>query len=191
MPSLAVVLYEDQRGPRAGFGPHELVLACVSDRIGVSRRPLREHVFPGFPKKGNAKLLAACRDDAADLADRHRHVVAVFDDDAVRSLVGLPSGARRRDVATAVLRRSGAPRAMTVLLLGRRMEDVVSAAQEAMGETHPAAKRIGERDDVLGRAVAADVRVRERILERVPAVRCLVDLLVRLWRQHVGAAQSR
>lgn len=72
---------------------------------------------------------------------------------------------------------------MTVLLLGRRMEDVVAAAREAMGETASTVKRISERDDALGRAASADKTVRERILARIPALRCLVDLLVRLWKQ--------
>ncbi len=51
------VLYEDQRGPRQGFGLHALVKACVSDALAEPQRHLIEKALSDYrPLKGYANL---------------------------------------------------------------------------------------------------------------------------------------
>jgi hypothetical protein len=69
------ILYEDQRGPVRDYPLHTLVCACIADR---SDRPITEiqSLLRAIPKKGNSKLLEACREEINKRAREdlnHRH----------------------------------------------------------------------------------------------------------------------
>jgi hypothetical protein len=188
---LVTVLYEDQRGPVRGFGLHDLVKACVFDALG-GQRHLLEGALDGNPRGPNNQLLRSCRADAELLSRDGRRLVALFDGDRVRELLGLRPDATAAQVEQKVKEGSTAPDKLTVLLLDRNMEDVVAAAgscdatinrsllQRALG------KQLEARDLVLaGAARAGKESVRACILKKVPSLNDLVELLCQILRGHL------
>lgn len=187
-PPLAAVLYEDDGDPKR-FGPHALILACVSDVIGVDRHVLRRHFEP-ILAGGDANLRAACRDDLSELVDRWHAVVALFDDDKVRRLLRLPHQACKREVLERICADAASQEAFLIVLLVRNMETLVREAGLLLGlAPEKLRKNTGVRDRVLHRAAAADRRVRDALLDRIPSARRLVDLLVRIWTE--GGSANR
>jgi hypothetical protein len=188
--ALATILYEDQRAPqKTRFGPHALVIACVADETGSDRWALEKRI-EGIPKKGDSKLLHAVREDAADLTHDGRALVAVFDEDRVRKLLGLDTGACKTLVKDAIARGCTAGPLLEVVLLQRNIEDVVAAAARALGKplNDPQVERaLGKhaghpeaRDAILHAAASADVAVRRAILAAVPSfARVVQGLAVR------------
>lgn len=169
---LMTVLYEDQIAVQpTSYGPHMLVLACVADRVGGDPWALRARVV-GIAKKGDSKLRAALRDDGGRLA-KTGPLVALFDDDRVRTCFGVPKGSCKRVVLDMIAKEaSGRP---TIVLLERNMEDVIAACAQALGQPAPSGKpRPAERDAILLRAAAAEVSVRASIVRAVPSFERLV-----------------
>ncbi|MEX1368630.1 MAG: hypothetical protein AB1Z98_36215, partial [Nannocystaceae bacterium] len=79
------VLWEDQRGMQArGFGPHELLVACLADDLGIDRQQLKSFVS-SHPKKGVTKVRAALVRDLPRLSTSGP-VVAVVDRDKALDL---------------------------------------------------------------------------------------------------------
>lgn len=72
------ISYEDDRGGVKEFGPHELLVACIADTCGQDWWAIRARFEP-IPKKGDANLLKACRDDVPDMPDSL--IFALFDAD--------------------------------------------------------------------------------------------------------------
>jgi hypothetical protein len=72
------IFYEDDRGGVKEFGPHELLVACIADTCGQDWWAIRARFEP-IPKKGDANLLKACRDDVPDMPDSL--IFALFDAD--------------------------------------------------------------------------------------------------------------
>lgn len=168
------VLYEDQRGPRKGFGLHELLVNCVADRTGKDRHALGGRLA-AIPLKGNAKLLERCKVAGAFGAP----FVAVFDSDRVRRLLSLPPDATDAQVVGEIGTRSGRNE-IAVALLDRNTETVVEAAAHCFGEPPPQ-KSIDARDKLLLRAAwNPDDGVRKCIEVRVPSFAALADGVARL-----------
>lgn len=140
------------------------MLACVADRVGLElwspgHLRLREQ-FEGVPCSGNSKLLAGRS------VDRYiSPVIAVFDDDKVRELMGLQSEACKREVLKAIREKSEIPEErLIVVLLDRNMETVVAACCRAFSEPEPRRKpKPRERDAILHKAAQSDAAKRTAI----------------------------
>ena len=176
------VLYEDQRGPRKGFGLHELVKACIFDVVDGDRVLFEKALVDARPLKGSSSLLRACIKDLHDIARDGRQVVAVFDEDKIRNLLNLSTTATEEEVVAAIASRSSDPSSLHVVLLVRNQESIVGAVAACDPEVDPASKTLAlgkslnERDKVLKAASrAAKKPVRECVLQRVPSFRVLCD----------------
>ncbi len=185
-PGRVTILYEDQRGPRQGFGLHALVKACVFDAINGDRRWLDgEALKDTRPLKGAGNVLRTCREDIDLIAADGRAVVAVFDDDKIRELLALPPKATDARVEQEIRKGCRAPDRLRVALLKRNTESVLSAAGECDPSIDPARlARAVKHKDLLERDALFQDLSRERaraardcILKKVPSLKRLVDLL--------------
>jgi hypothetical protein len=150
------VLYEDSRGPRQGFGLHELVKACVFDAVNGERPRFEEALKDCRPLKGAPALLKTCRQDVDLIASDGRAVVAVFDNDRIRELLGLPPNATEARVEKEIRKGSTGSDRLSIVLLKQNVESVLKAAKECDPELD---------DDQLERAVRRkDLLARDAIL---------------------------
>jgi hypothetical protein len=176
--SFVTVLYEDKHAQgEKNYGPHMLVLACVTDQVGGDRHALRTRVW-SIALGGDGNVKRKLRDDGAELA-AVGPLIALFDHDKIRKPYGLPRAACKRDVLQAIgAEAKGAP---IVVLLEQNMEDLVDACCAAMNQAKPAAKpRPIERDSILQKAAADGQRAaRDTILAAMPSFRRLVDAVCR------------
>lgn len=175
MSAFITVLYEDQLAAKpTNYGPHILLLACVADACGDDRWTLQQRVR-GIPKKGDAKLRAALRDDG-ELLRSSGALVAMFDEDRVRGCYGLPRDACKRTILDRIAgEATGEP---TLVLLERNMEDVVNASCVARHQAIPAKKPTPEERDRILHAAASEGRaVRDAILRAVPSFARLVHIV--------------
>jgi hypothetical protein len=108
-PAALTILYEDQRGPRNGFGLHALVRACVFDAINGDRHRVEERISDYRPLKGVQNVLRACREDIDLIAADGRSVVAVFDNDEIRHQLKLPRTATDEHVEREIRKGCRAP----------------------------------------------------------------------------------
>jgi hypothetical protein len=154
--------------------------------MGGGRHQLELALRDGRPLKGAPKVLAACRDDLTDLVADGRTVIAVFDDDKIRSLLQLPPGASDERVEQAIRAAPSASGALVIVLLKRNLESVIAAVRHCAPELDPArVERALKHKDLLARDTvliavsrAAMQRVRACILEQVPSLQTLVDRIV-------------
>lgn len=179
------VLYEDRQAPDVNeFGLHVLVRRCVLDRLGWAEDRFGElkGALIGRAKKGDSSLLKACADPRE--ARSFRRVIAVFDDDKIRGRLGLSPGACKAEVRAAITRQSAFPELLTVVLLGRNMESVVTAVQGCRGKPETEKLRLPDRDAVLASiAWRPDyASLRECVLARVPSLEYLVARLAKIVR---------
>ncbi|HLL55767.1 MAG TPA: hypothetical protein VK447_19555 [Myxococcaceae bacterium] len=123
------VLYEDSRGPRQGFGLHELVKACVFDAIDGDRPKFEEALEDCRPLKGAPALLRTCQQDVDLIASDGRAVVAVFDNDRIRELLNLPKSATEARVEKEI-RKGITSKRLSIVLLKENVESVLKAAKE-------------------------------------------------------------
>ena len=172
---ILTVLYEDSLASRpTNYGPHSLLLACVADKLGCNRwDPRLKTGVQASPKKGDSKLRAALAEDVPRLSNCGG-VAFVFDLDHVRDCFGLPSTSCLRTVLEAI--KQDASVRFQVVLLDRNTETLVKACADALRLPCPCKKPV-ERDRILNRAAAADVSVREKILDDCPSFRRLVDIV--------------
>jgi hypothetical protein len=175
---LARVLYEDKRGPVKEFGLHAFVLACVADRVGGDRWKLRKLV-DGNPRNGVGKLIASCREEAADLCPSGERLFALVDEDRICDHVNVAKSDCRRLVAEAIKEGSTAPDKVDVVLLRQNLETVLAAIGEGgVGDPKEAIQTKDHtlRDQLLHRAAAAQDRgSRDCILEKVQSLERLVE----------------
>jgi len=181
-----IVLYEDQRGPTREFGPHILVLACVCD-AGAGGHRLFElrHLVEDRPLNGNGNLLRFLREKMAD--SRFETIIAVFDDDQIRPLLGLPQEASPERVKAQLRQECNAPQKLEVILLSKNMESVIQAAArcgEELGVEIRKVREAASKDrlarDICLSSLAYDPGrrpLRDCILRKVPAVANLVGLI--------------
>ncbi len=185
--ALVTILYEDQRGPRQGFGLHSFVKACVFDAVNGERHRV-EGMLDGRPLKGVQAVIKACREDIDLIAADGRAVVAVLDDDAIREQLKLRHPASDAEVDLEIRKGCRAPDRLTIVLLKRNMESVILAA--AACDPGLDAKRIDravkhkellERDAILTEFSRERARpLRDCVLGKVPSLQLLIDRLGRL-----------
>lgn len=180
------ILYEDQRGPRQGFGLHALVVACVFDVIDGEHRHVEDRLSDARPLKGVQNVLRACCEDIDLLAADGRFIVAVMDDDAIRQALKLPEEAGEETVVRTIARRSRSPERLCVTLLHRNTESVLEAAAQC-DRTLEAGRleRAIVRKDLLERDAIFLMLSRQRaraardcILGRMPSMKRLVDVVI-------------
>jgi len=164
------VFYEDQAaGPIKGFGPHQLLCACVADHFESQTLWDLLHRIDGQPKKGDNKLLEACRRHAA--RDRDEIIFALFDGDQIHRVLKLPKGSSPATTQTAISEQIDSPKVRVFMLEGNT-EVLVHAAADCLQPPlqGPIPKRPNERDRILSRAATHDVSsVRDCITARVPS----------------------
>lgn len=192
MTPLAVILYEDRRGPEKEFGLHNLVLACVADDAGEDHFTLRRKL-DGRPMKGVQNLLRSCRRDIRRLSPKGQPVFALIDDDAIRQQLkheGVAESVEDAAVVRAIKEKCDAPERLFVFLLKENTETVLEAAK-LCDEGLPKAlieqglqKDINARDAILNRvAWRPDRSVRDCIRQRVQAIREMAEALTALVRE--------
>lgn len=192
MTPVAIILYEDQRGPVTGFGLHTLVLACIADDLNVERYAL-EKIVEGRPMKGVSKILQSCYREVRRIASRGQRVFALIDNDHVRDhLPGLDARADEPSVVCAIKDKSDAPTQLEVVLLDKNTETVLEAARlcdpalpdDAIREAlrkHPE-----QRDRIFHHLARGSRSVRTCIRTKIPALERLVQHLAPLAREVVA-----
>jgi len=188
MTTVAVILYEDQRGKEKEFGLHNLVVACVADDLGKDVFTLCR-AFEAHPTKGVSNLLRSCRQDVHRLGARGQRVFALIDADKIREQLrheGVPASADDDAVVRAIKAegRCVAPDQLEVVLLKENTETVIQAAKLCDKELPDAAveqalrKDVNARDRILNNVAYGKGRaVRDCIRGKVPAIQALAGAL--------------
>ena len=184
--AVVTVLYEDQRGPRQGFGLHMLVKACVFDAINGQRQWLEGEALKDFrPLKGAPALLRACREEVELIAPDGHSVVAVFDNDQIRRLLALPRNATAARVEQEIRKGCRASSGLFIVLLEQNTESVIKAAAKCdptldKKRVERAVKQKAplDRDSILSELSHERSRpVRDCILRELSSFRTLIHLL--------------
>jgi hypothetical protein len=142
---IAVILYEDQRGPQKQFALHDLVLACVADELGADVHVLDlQKKLSGRPMKGVGTLLSSCRRDVCRLGPQGQRVFALIDNDRIRDQLrheGVTAAASADQVIQAIKApgKCVAPDQLEVILLEENTETLIKAAAECDPEIPAAA----------------------------------------------------
>jgi hypothetical protein len=196
----ALILYEDQQLPVREFGLHKFVMSCAYDAVNGAWQVL-ELAVEGRPLKGNAKLLKCIKEDFARLASNGRHVIAVFDNDKIRTLLRLPKTSPDSDVVTCVREHcSRDEQALTVILIHQNTESILQATGECATKNGRefdsdqldkavVQKVLFARDAFLVRFSAAQFKdVRDCVLDTLPSFASLVNRLIQFLPAELGAA---
>lgn len=169
--TLIAILYEDERGPVKDYPLHTLVCACIADR---SNRPIADvqASLRAVPKKGDSKLLEACRQEVERM--RETTIFALFDADGLPKLLGQPGDTPLSELRAALLSRlpEGRPR---IYVLERKTETIVEATADCLARPRPQTKNKVERDKLLASGAWASREVRACIRERVPSFAAFVE----------------
>lgn len=176
-----LVLYEDSRGAKGTFGPHEFFLGCVADTTGRSIHSLKRKVL-AYPVNGVSKLLGHLRelDELDHLAPQGASILAILDEDRVREHAPL-AGMSAADAANKLVADSSAPNRLKVVLLERNLESIVRAFDQC-GErekqliAEAMKKRLNERDTLFGKVGndAARQDIRDCVRQAMPCVEQIV-----------------
>ncbi len=184
---IITVLWEDQRGAEVkGFGPHDLLLACLADDTGGPRDTLKRLV-ESHPKKGNGNVRAALQRNLAGLS-ASGPVFAVIDRDKIRQLWRYP-GPPPPDCKPGIAEpfRLDAPGDYDLVFLVDNMESLVAAARNALAVPHPSTKpNPDERDRLLARAAWGARDVRAAIRGSCTSFDRLVARIVRRLNERAG-----
>jgi hypothetical protein len=196
----ALIMYEDQQAPIREFGLHKFVMSCAYDTVNGAWQML-ELAVEGRPLKGNSKLLKCLKDDFPRLAYNGRHVIVVFDNDKVRTLLGLPSTSSDSEVVKCVREHCNRDEsALTVILIHQNTESILQASGECAikhGREFDSdqlseavnKKALIARDAFLARFSAAQFKdVRTCVLEKLPSLASLVSRLIHFLPADLGAA---
>jgi hypothetical protein len=191
---IAVILYEDDRGPEKQFGLHRLVLACVADDLRVDTFTLTGKL-DGRPMKGVANVLKSCRSDVRRLGPKGQKVFALIDDDHVRDhLPGIDPRADTETVSRMIKAQSDMAAQLEVILLKKNTETVIEAAKQcdpqipAEAVAEALRKHLAQRDRILNNVARnANRAVRDCIRGKVAALDQLVGALARIV---AGAAEA-
>ena len=170
------VLWEDQRGgQQKGFGPHDLLAACVADRLAINVGQIRPYLL-SVPKKGNGNLVRRALACDLDRLPKTGPVFAVLDRDKVEEL--WKPDERPANCMAALRQRivQEAPGSYDLVFLVENVESLVEdccvTLRLAPGRRKPTPEG---RDAILARAVwSADPSQRGRILDRRPSFKRLV-----------------
>lgn len=177
---IVTVLWEDQRGVEArGFGPHDLLLACVADELGIDYKRLRDQVTSS-PKKGVSKVRTELQRNFRRLANSGP-VIAVVDRDKVIDLWkhSMPPSDCMSGI-TARFRKDAAGD-YDLIFLVRNMETLIEAVCRAMRQDTPSRKPTpDQRDRILRRAVwGGTPEVRAAIRRDCPSFARIVTRVAR------------
>lgn len=173
---IITIIWEDQRNVEAdGFGPHELLLACVADRLGYKHGQLSKRVY-ARPAKGNSNVLKRLKTDGARL-EKAGPVFAVVDRDKIADLWRSP-GAKPLACMSELAKRfrqDAAGRYELVFLIDN-VESLIEASLGNFPEGGMLKKpKPAERDRILGKIAFGDRSQRELLLQRVPSFARLVE----------------
>jgi hypothetical protein len=190
--AVAVILYEDQRGPQREFGLHNLILVCVADELGGDVFSLGLGTkLDGRPMKGVNNVLKSCRKDVQRLSPRGQRVFALIDADEIRTHLkheGLLPNADDAAVIRAIKApgKCVAPDQLEVILLKENTETIIETVRicgAGVSVDLALQKDINARDRVLNHVAWASGRaVRDCIRGRVAALDKLVVELSALVR---------
>lgn len=172
------MLWEDRRGVQTkGFGPHELLLACLVDDLGADRNALKECI-QSHPRKGNGSLRKALIHEI----DRFPGpVIAVVDRDQLHDLWPPTPSPPTCTSGLATRFRQDAPGDYDLVLFERNMESLVEAVCGVLGRALPPSKpRPDQRDQLLLPAVWAAPPVRHAIRANCPSFDRIVIRIARL-----------
>ncbi len=182
------VLWEDARGGELkGFGPHELLLACIADELESgdwwARKRVAQRSVEAHPKKGNANGVKALKGVARDLFAGP--VVAVLDVDRAHELWSekLP---RNCKTAIGARIRKDAPGGYEIVFLIENVESLLHAASAALGEPALTKKPTPDDRDVRLGKVAGDptkADARNRVRSDLPSFDRLVKKVTALVRE--------
>jgi hypothetical protein len=165
------ILYEDERGPVRDYPLHTLVCACIADR---SDRLLADvqALLRAVPKKGDSKLLEACREEVERM--REATIFALFDADGLARLLRKPGETPLAELRSALESSfsAGRPR---IYLLERKTETVVEATADCLQRPRPQTKNKIERDKLLASGAWGSRDARTCIQDRVPSFAAFVD----------------
>jgi N-succinyldiaminopimelate aminotransferase len=78
-----------------------MAMACVADGCQRDILTIRQRVSH-IPCKGSSAQLHKCREEIAALSRDGRDVISVFDDDRIRTLLGLPAKASDKEVESSI-----------------------------------------------------------------------------------------
>ena len=182
MKPTVAVFYEDSRAVGAPRFPlHDLTLACVADLTGLPDWRKLDPYIDAIPKKGNTKVLRACKTDAPRM--KPPHILAVLDGDKLHHLFPtLARAACKRDVHVA-FRAEVSDARVEIAVLDDNVESLISALHAcglASTAFHAAlAKDVDARDRVLAAAAVQVGSVRAGLLGSVRSYRRLVERIVR------------
>ena len=178
---IVTVLWEDQRAAGKGFGPHELLVSCLADELATEASTLKKRVR-SHPKKGNAKVLADLKLNAARLRNSGP-LFAVIDRDKVRKLWSAA------DAPTDCLSGLGkhfhrdAPGDYELVFLIQNVESLLDIAADVLGEAKLRSKPSpDERDGLFQRCTSVTSEVRLRIRQGCPSFERLVQLVAKALR---------
>jgi hypothetical protein len=174
---IVTLLWEDERGGVAkGFGPHELLLSCLVDDLGLPRELLLQRVN-SLPKKGRDNLRTALQHEFRRLA-RYGPVLAVIDKDKARDLWKGRAQPPSPPCMSGMVARlhEDAPGDYDVVFLEENMETLVDVVCKANGQPLPSIKpRPDRRDQLLMPAAWASASVRHAIRSGCPSFDRLVS----------------
>lgn len=165
------ILYEDERGSVRDYPLHTLVCACVADRSDRSIAEIQP-LLRAVPKKGDSKLLEACRQEVERM--REATIFALFDADGLPRLLGKPGDTPLPELRAAL--RSLLPEGrLQIFVLERKTETVVEAAADCLERPRPQTKNKIDRDKLLSIGAWGSREARTCIRERVPSFASFVD----------------
>ncbi len=170
---LGSILYEDEYGAEPkDYGPHKLLLACVSDKIGIERHVLSKYIV-AIPKKGNGNLKKTLNQDAKRLLN-NGPVFVVFDEDCVRDCYGLTTTACKKKVLEEIQKHSSSE--IGIVLLIKNTEDLLQVCLNALKEACLTVKPTPDkRDKIFNKVAAASPDIRAQICSDDTAFHRLVE----------------
>jgi hypothetical protein len=170
------VLWEDcPGGETKGFGPHDLLVACLADKLGRERREIKGLVT-SVPKKGAGNIIRELKTNLTKL-NKVGKVFAVIDRDRVADLwkpVSPPPNcmcAIRERLAADIPEGD-----YELVFLVQNMESLLDACEDPRHvKTRSHKPTPDERDRVLGRITwEASLSPRQEFLARCPSFNRLV-----------------
>lgn len=193
------ILYEDQRDDDVkGFGPHQLVVACVADALGCEPWALKG-LLRDKAMKSNSKMRLECQERLDRLVRDGSHVIAVYDADRACD-VPTPKLAKSscKQLVVQGLKQGCEPgERLRIVLLEQNIETVLAALRRlgpdlAENATFEVALRHkgsrAARDNILGKAAAPNRRpLRSSLQHEVPSIAYLVGKIVAILREDLRA----
>lgn len=177
---IVTVLWEDQRGGiTQSFGPHELLCACVADRlVGNDVWSLRK-LISSVPKKGIGNVIKALRTDGSRLADCGPLLAAIDRDkvySALRQEERPPTNCLSlvRDALCQI-----ASGACQIVLLIQNVETILEECLKILGQPPLSSKPDpNERDTLLREVAYGSPELRQKLCTAMPSFGRLVDKVV-------------